>query len=113
MDAMLWFTKDKKPMESSIFSHHIVLRSKLDKLPLLSTKKTGYRASHLCDTTGCLSESHIIVETEEQNDSRRFCQGIFLHIYQHSNGNKKSFKYSCRKIKIMITDDSKLSSLCG
>ncbi|CAF1491769.1 unnamed protein product [Adineta steineri] len=88
MDAMLWFTKDKKPMESSIFSHHIALRSKLDKLPLLSTKKTDYRASHLCDTTGCLSESHIIVETEEQNDSPRFCQGIFLHIHQHSNGKK-------------------------
>ncbi|CAF1475165.1 unnamed protein product [Adineta steineri] len=123
--------KDKGPLETLIYSHHIVLRSKLDKLPLLSRTKAGYQASHLCDTKGCLSESHLIVETFEQNQARKSCQGIFVHIHKYSDGKKEiiqvepcqhgigyrsepdPFKYSCRKMKIMMTDDNKLKYLCG
>jgi hypothetical protein len=91
-----------------------------------------FSASHLYDTIGCLATEHIVSESKETNNARRFCEGIFLHIYRNDAGesvilqvepcqhgidleraNGDPFKYSCRTIQTLISNVSKLPFLCG
>jgi hypothetical protein len=116
----------------------VTLRSKVDDLPLLSNRSggmTGKRkifyiihillfplASHLCDTNGCISKDHIVLETLELNYSRKQCQGIILTIFpataqphifkatpcqhglKHPQSNGDDFMFSCRKIQFVFLD---------
>ncbi|CAF0967189.1 unnamed protein product, partial [Adineta steineri] len=61
-----------------IYKHHIVLRTKADDLPVLSSG--SMEGSHLCDTIGCVLKEHIVLEPHEINISRRDCGGIKLSI---------------------------------
>jgi hypothetical protein len=86
--------KKTNKRQISILKHHIVLRTKEDQLPRLSTSGlTGkiaifhifclirlLLASHLCDTNGCLSKDHIIKEAFAINEQRARCGGIILTI---------------------------------
>jgi hypothetical protein len=69
---------------------------------------------------GCLSKDHLCMESREVNQQRKYCDGIYVHIYknrilqvtpcdhgkQHEEANGDFLKYSCRKIKaIFLTDD--------
>ncbi len=83
-----------------------------------------FQGSHLCDTKGCISKQHLIVETQKVNLSRRHCFGIMIQMHQNSSGvgcitelkpcvhgrsPKRSLdeelRYSCRKIQAVITED--------
>ncbi|KAK9384655.1 zinc-binding loop region of homing endonuclease [Lipomyces mesembrius] len=33
----------------------------------------GYHVSHLCHRPGCINADHLVVETEEYNQSRKIC----------------------------------------
>jgi len=74
---------------------------------------------------GCISKTHLCVETSEQNYQRNHCKGIRIHIHRHATGesilsqvdacihgkthkkaNGDELKYSCRKIQAIITDDN-------
>ncbi len=44
-------------------------------------------ASHLCDTKGCISENHLVVETRQENISRQNCFGAIIQMYEKSSGN--------------------------
>jgi hypothetical protein len=127
-----------------VFKHHVVLRTKEDQLPMLSTgDMTGkilifhifclsllLLASHLCDTNGCVSKNHIIMEAFAINEQRARCDGITLtirpatattaaHIIKatpckHGENNKSNsdpFKFSCRKIKFNVFDEISLNFL--
>lgn len=128
----------------NILTHHITLRSKESLLSLLSGGTNNpeqglfvflfFRshkyfsfilASHLCDTKSCISEEHLIVETQEENTSRRDCFDVLIEIHQNNfgahyitktkpcihgrklkNSNiKEQLEHSCRKIRTTILTD--------
>ncbi|CAF1203541.1 unnamed protein product [Adineta steineri] len=109
--------------EVGVQIHHITLRSKMPSLPLLSCEKGAREGSHLCSTLGCVSKQHIIIESEEDNQSRQTCFGVLLQVHQSGSdigcivkikpcfhGRKLNtnlhdqVKYSCRKIQVVISE---------
>jgi hypothetical protein len=78
---------------------------------------------------GCISENHLVVETRQENVSRRECFGVIIQMYQTSSGNycitqikpckhgrklktdlQQQLKYSCRKIRTSIAADQYVQS---
>ncbi len=78
----------------------------------------------MCDTIGCISEHHLLIETGKVNMTRQGCHGVVLQIHRSSygvdcitdiepciHGEKtksnmdQKLKYSCRKIRAVITED--------
>jgi hypothetical protein len=73
----------------------------------------------------CISEHHLLVETREENDSRKDCFGIMMRIHKNSSGDhcitqvklckhgrklknstfEQQLKHSCRKIEAIIFND--------
>jgi hypothetical protein len=88
-----------------------------------------FLASHLCDTSGCLSKDHIVEESFTINNSRKPCKGVTLtirpptattpaHIIKATafkHGVNKNgidpLKLSCRKIKIVELNVNSLNIL--
>ncbi len=79
--------------------------------------------SHLCDTIGCISKKHLLIEPAARNRQRTRCKGIIIYIHeitaseyiimqvdpcehgeQHTKANGDYFKYSCRKIQTIFTN---------
>jgi hypothetical protein len=90
-----------------------------------------FLASHLCDTNGCISKKHIVLEPIEINQNRKKCQGIILtlcpatatspphilkatpcdHGLNHTESNGDNFLFSCRKIQCRYLDPISLDFL--
>ncbi|CAF1466114.1 unnamed protein product, partial [Adineta steineri] len=64
----------------AFMKYHVALRSKEEDLPVLSTGRGSMQASHLCDSMHCILKEHIVVESNEVNQSRKDCRGITLSI---------------------------------
>jgi hypothetical protein len=92
-------------------------------LPYIFLCSTG---SHLCDTTSCIEDTHIRVETQDTNLSRKQCFGVLMQLHRdksgigcityikpcpHGRNNNKimgqQLDDSCRKIQAtIVTDDN-------
>ncbi len=78
--------------------------------------------SHLCNTKGCISKHHLIVESAAANTSRNNCYGILMQVHENTSGvgcitlvkpcvhgrnkektDKEQMQDSCRKIRAVIT----------
>ncbi len=86
-------------------------------------------ASHLCDTEGCISKDHLIIEKKEENLSRKHCSGVIMQMYQNNSGNycisqvtpckhgrklktnlQQQLEHSCGKIRTRIAADQYIQS---
>jgi hypothetical protein len=128
-----------------IYRHHVVLRSLEPDLSRLSSANGGntgnvllfhiihsslmFLASHLCDTKGCVSDKHLVLESFVTNDSRARYDGIMIlirlatptsparivksqpceHGKKYSKDNGDDFEYSCRKIRVIIMSAKSLN----
>ncbi|CAF1040160.1 unnamed protein product [Adineta steineri] len=91
--------------------------------------------SHLCDTKGCLRDSHLLIESNIINQDRRACPGVILtlkftgpstpkqiiqfkpcvHGINHPEAQGDFLKFTCRKIQVLIQDEASTKyyrSLC-
>jgi hypothetical protein len=132
------FYNDKKIFGFNIYSHHIVLRAKEPEgLPCMSSDPSSYSGmlsivlfeliyslfcssgSHLCDSSGCLREEHLVLELHAFNASRQHCPGVILWVINdfitdvnscpHGSSHPKFVKggddleFACRKVRVVKT----------
>ncbi|CAF1486451.1 unnamed protein product [Adineta steineri] len=108
--------------ERLISDEHLSTPLRNGQLKGLKSILLPYNGSHLCDTYGCVSKRDVIIESEEINQSRQTCFGVLLQVQSGSDigcivkikpcihGRKLNtnlqdqFKYSCRKIEVVISE---------
>jgi hypothetical protein len=74
-----------------------------------------FLASHLCDTIGCISEEHLLIETQEINLSRRDSIGVMLRIHESNSGVRciVQIKPCIHGRKLATNLDEQLNYSCG
>jgi hypothetical protein len=123
---VILYCKLKKKLPKLTAKHSGKTGKRISSLTI--SKLFPLTASHLCDTKNCLRREHLIIESMKENASRRSCPGVILilqpqgpskpkkimqikpchHGINHQKAKGNFLKFSCRKIQVMIEDDSSI-----